>query len=598
MKKFRYWLYPLLCACVTVLSLTGCAGSTGTEEAETVSENKAREETGVDIAEDDPFDDEFEDNRTIYEDPEKIETMYLTVSRGNAGENTDHTWEEINSYSDYDYQKMGVPRYQVEGLLQIGESDGKTLDPDGLGFGRETPNCRVSIRGQTSTLFRYKNYKIRLDEDAGEWDGQSVINLNKHMMDGLRFRNKMMFDLQSQIPHMVSMKTTFVHLYVKDETSENGDGQFHDYGLYTQVEQPNKKFLLRHGLDRFAHLYKENKIFEFGKNDAIRLVTDPDYDEEEFSYYLKTKGDQDHSKLLDLIDDVNDASVTPDDLLDTWLDRDNLAAWLAFNILTGNIDTQSRNTLLYSSLNSHTWYLMDWDCDGGFLQEEKRVLGKESPDADGWENGVSNYWGNHLFQKALKSESFRKELEEKVEELYEGILSPENVQKMADHYAEIVKPYLYEGHDVGNLPLTASEYQRVESAVGKEVEDNREKFYASLERPQPFFIGNPSVEGNEIEFHWDASFDFQKDLITYSFELADNLNFDHPLVKKDGLETPEYEYEGKLKPGEYFIRVTASDADGNRTSSFDICVDGSSIKHYGVLCFYVNEDGSLHRKGE
>ena len=34
--------------------------------------------------------------------------MYLPVSRGNSSEGTDHTWKEINSYSAYDYDKMGV----------------------------------------------------------------------------------------------------------------------------------------------------------------------------------------------------------------------------------------------------------------------------------------------------------------------------------------------------------------------------------------------------------------------------------------------------------------------------------------------------------
>lgn len=46
--------------------------------------------------------------------------MYLTVSRGNSSENTDHSWAEINTYSVYDYADMGVTRYQVMGLLQAG----------------------------------------------------------------------------------------------------------------------------------------------------------------------------------------------------------------------------------------------------------------------------------------------------------------------------------------------------------------------------------------------------------------------------------------------------------------------------------------------
>ena len=42
----------------------------------------------------------------------------LTVSKGNSSENTYHTWKEINSYSVYDYEDMGVERYQVAGLCR------------------------------------------------------------------------------------------------------------------------------------------------------------------------------------------------------------------------------------------------------------------------------------------------------------------------------------------------------------------------------------------------------------------------------------------------------------------------------------------------
>lgn len=58
------------------------------------------------------------------------------------------------------------------------------------------------------------------------------------MGEGLRFRNKMAYDLIRGIDQMMGLRTQFVHLYVKDETS--GSNSFDDYGLYTQVEQLNK----------------------------------------------------------------------------------------------------------------------------------------------------------------------------------------------------------------------------------------------------------------------------------------------------------------------------------------------------------------------
>lgn len=38
-----------------------------------------------------------------------------------------------------------------------------------------------------------------------------------------------------------------------------------------------------------------------------------------------------------------------------------------------------------------------------------------------WEVGVSNYWGNILFQRCLKSDAFREKLDQVIEELRKGI---------------------------------------------------------------------------------------------------------------------------------------------------------------------------------
>ena len=195
---------------------------------------------------------------TMYE-PEDIVTMYLTVSTGNEAENTNHTWNEVNTYSVYDYEDMGVDRYKVEGLLQIGDESGPL--PGNLGYNQVSPNCTIQIRGQSSSRQPIKNYKISLKDNKGTWMGNTSIPLNKHVNEGLRFRNKMAYDLIKDIDEMMGLRTRFVHLYVKD-TTDGGNNKFTDYGLYTYVEQPNKKMLKAHGLDANGHFYKINE-FEF-----------------------------------------------------------------------------------------------------------------------------------------------------------------------------------------------------------------------------------------------------------------------------------------------------------------------------------------------
>ena len=94
-------------------------------------------------------------------------------------------------------------------------------------------------------------------------------------------------------------------------------------------------------------------------------------------------------------------------------------------LLTGNVDTQSRNFYLYSPLNSERFYILAWDLDGMFKRSEYAVIGRS--DYIEWENGVSNYWGNVLFQRCLKSETYRKALDDAVNDIkdaIEGMLEP------------------------------------------------------------------------------------------------------------------------------------------------------------------------------
>ena len=71
----------------------------------------------------------------------------------------------------------------------------------------------------------------------------------------MRFRNKLSYDLLKGIPQLMSLRTQFVHLYVRDLT-EGNSAEFQDYGLYTQVEQLNKTGMENHGMDSKGQLYK------------------------------------------------------------------------------------------------------------------------------------------------------------------------------------------------------------------------------------------------------------------------------------------------------------------------------------------------------
>lgn len=573
----------LTCGCMLVLA-SGC-GSVN-DEKQAAQENNTEAEQEFSVQNDTK---KIYDKDSLYtnEDETSVVTMYLTVSSGNESDNTNHTWTEVNSYSVYDYDAMGVERYAVNGLLQVGDENGPVEGE--LGYGQIIPNATVTIRGQTSSRYSQKNYRISIKDGKGTWNDQKVINLNKHEQDMTRFSNKMCYDLMKNLEDMIALRTQFVHLYVKD-TTEGGNNDFTDYGLYTQVEQLNRRALQSHGLDKNGQLYKIN-FFEFYRyEDVIKLKNDADYDEEAFEELLEIKGDDDHSKLIAMLDDVNNYSVPIEETIDKWFEEDNLLSWLAFQILMGNIDTQSRNSFLYSPLNVDTFYFISWDCDGAFVDTRRQY--QVTDEVYGWEKGISNYWGNVLFQRIFKSDTLRSDLNEKIEE-YRGILTEELLSEKANQYAEVVKQYAYSSPDLQYMPITQAQYADMLNYLPSEVERNYQLYLESLVSPMPFFIGLPQKQETGLKFNWNSSYDFGEETITYTIEIDDDYSFSNPILREEGLFVPEYDYSETLPAGQYFVRVKATNESGYEQYAFDYYVTSESIKKYGVLCFYVLEDGTI-----
>lgn len=164
MRKYKK-AAGLLAVSLAVMMCSGCAldRKKSTENQEAEAGDSEVENTEIKKSEKQDINKvHLRDKDTLYEndDDTSVVTMYLTVSRGNSSENTNHSWEEINSYSVYDYDEMGVDRYQVAGLLQVGDENGPQSGE--VGYGETVPNAMVQIRGQTSSRYAQKNYKIEL----------------------------------------------------------------------------------------------------------------------------------------------------------------------------------------------------------------------------------------------------------------------------------------------------------------------------------------------------------------------------------------------------------------------------------------------------
>ncbi|NCB36411.1 MAG: spore coat protein CotH, partial [Clostridia bacterium] len=364
------------------------------------------------------------DDASLYRayDPVDPICFYITVVGGNAADGTDHTFEEVNAYRNL--QGMtNVEKIKTEIIFQVGDETGPRSGE--VGYSAVGSNATMNMRGRTSTYYPQKSYRIDLYDTAGLWRGQRAIAINKHPGDHTRLRNMLYFELLQDVPGLTSLRTQFVHVYINDRTDPANKNEFVDHGLYTQVELPNGRFLRNHGLSQNGNLYKANLNEMFRYEDKLRLATDPLYDIAAFSEILEPKTSQDHSKLLNMLDMLNDFSTPIEEVAQKHFNIDNLTSYLAFNLLMFNPDSNAQNYLLYSPVNSDCWYYICWDGDGSLSWYEDELLQNawlESP----WTRGVSNYWGVVLFNRLLRTQSFREALIDKVE-LLRTMITPERI---------------------------------------------------------------------------------------------------------------------------------------------------------------------------
>lgn len=507
----------------------------------------------------------MEENKSIYseDDPQSLVYFYVTVQRGDAGSDTDHSFAEVNSVVRFVEDSHFANDVFARAIVQVGDAQGP--QPGMLGYGATVSNATIRVRGNSSSVRPQKSYKLALDDEAGLWRGQSNIALNKHAFDATRLRNKLYFDLLRPVEDISSLRTQFVRLYIKDETA--GETQYTDYGLFTQAEVPTKKYLANHDLDSEGYLYKAIS-FNFEMSDGLKNFDDPDFDQAAFDQILSCKGRQDNEKLIQLVEMIADKSIDINEIVVDYIDRDNYLTWLAYNILMGNNDTTVQNFYLYSPLNSQKWFFIPWDGDNCLHWQEDQVEGIQD-NYGSWEHGVANYWGVLLHQRFLKNEQNRADLAAKVEELHQ-VINRDTVNALAREYDQVVRPYVLAMPDFYYLGNTEAERDTILAGLGDQVELAYQQFYDSLQELMPFFMYPPEREGDSVRFWWEDAYDFQNQPITYRLQVAATPDFASPVVDVSGLESTEYQVPaGQLAPGTWYYRVTAQTRDGRTAPSMN-----------------------------
>lgn len=542
---------------VLILFISGCSFPLAASKTATSIDAKEQKQS----ANADKKADQLVEDRKVYQNDKEdsVIDLYVTVSTGESQSD----FYTINHW--YDNGGAGDPP-KLDAIVQEGSPNGPQQGD--WGYGTKVTNSSIEIRGNSSRFVPQKSYKITLAGNAGLWHGQTIINLNKHEYDITRVRQKLSFDFFKGIPNMTSLRTQFVRLHVKDLTADKPDQQFADYGLYTQVEQPNKRFLYAHGLDPNGNLYKAN-FFEFHRYpDQLKLATDPKYNKKDFESILQIKGSEDHDKLLKMLDDVNDYKLDINDVVDKYFNRDNYLTWMAVNILMGNIDTDAQNYFLYNPLNSEKFYFLPWDYDAAWGQqneESERTKGFTAK----WQLGLSNYWGSVLHQRFFKDSKNVDALDKKIKEVSK-ILNKQKIKELIDKYYPIVNANIKKSPDLNGLPWKIENFDKKYQNLVNIPEQNKDTYYKNLENPMPIFLGDLTLENNFYEFTWDPSYDLQGDNLTYDFQISQSIDFSTTYVEQKNLSNTAFKVAAdQLKKGKNYWRVIVKDSKGNTQIAFD-----------------------------
>lgn len=492
------------------------------------------------------------------EETEDLIYFFVTITEN---KHADYTFSDINQMDLLESLEKGDP--QLEIVFQEGTKEGP--EDNYFGYGETKSNALIELRGNTTRNAVQKSYKIRLNNDAGLWNGKQILNLNKHPFDFLKVRNKLSFDYFDLIPNIPSLKTQFVQLYVKDLTKNPPDRDFTDYGLFTLIEEPNKRFLVSAEMDPDGYLYKA-KSFEFHRYpNKLRSRYDSLYDEKEFERILQIEGRSYHEKLLMMLEDVNNEQLSINQVIDKHFDRDNYLTWLAVNILFGNLDTSSQNFYLYSPLYSDKWYFLPWDYDGAWDFYWQR--GSRQEYLPPWREGIQNYGSVVLHRRFFQDPNNVKELTQKIESLM-SVINEENTRDLLSFYYPVVQPIITRPPDSKEAPVDISRYDEQYWDLIQVPMRNRERFYHSLEKPMPFFLGEPEIKEKKILFRWQETYDPQGDKISYLFQLSIEPSFSSIMYEQEVHNRTQLTIP-MPDSGMYYWRVIVSDHKGNKQIAFD-----------------------------
>ena len=501
----------------------------------------------------------LKEDKSIYGEPDNnIYDVYISVfpTKDENGEMLDFSAFGKHVARDHSYNPT------LNCNIQILNEDEK-LDPL---LNLDMKNATIRVRGNSSRGDIYKSYKVKFTDENCNFQGQKSLNINKHSEDITKIATKLETQLLVGMDDITSYRTYFMRVWIRDASLPVEEQKFEYYGLYTQIEQPNKSYLESHGLSSNASMYKARN-FSFYLDDVLKNVTDSEYDEEAFESVLGIREAKNHDKLLEMLEAVNDETNDFEEVFNHYFDEDNYLTWLAFSLLMGNDDIINHNFIIYNPDYSDTWYFVPWDFDGTLrFGEYESSLMKLPPSLKG---------GQKLNQSVLHRRYFRLEgsiekIQKKMEELLENYITRSTVNELVNGYKGVLEKTMVLEPDILLLEMSPNELPDYLDSLYDGILSNYEAFKTAVEYPVPMYVAQPTVNADgTIHFAWQPSYSYQGRTITYNLQLFSDYTMKNPILEVNNIIEPYYDTKSPIESGTYYLKVTSVDSNGNEQLSLE-----------------------------
>jgi spore coat protein H len=277
----------------------------------------------------------------------------------------------------------------------------------------------VGVRDRGDWARSWPKKSLKLFFDRGQlFEGQKTLNLNSGWHDPAFVREPLAYHVYAAAG-VPAPRSRMVRLHV--------NGQFR--GLYVEVEQPDKAFLRRYGLEG-ASAYKaasrsnQSDERELGGEAAYRL-----------HYEKQTQKTESYEELQSFCQDLA-GTTNALSFFERRVDLDTYISYLAVTVLVQNWDCYNKNHyLVRDTLGSRKWVVVPWDVDRtfgdysryGFSETRLPILHgtRERPGSTGW---------NRLADRFLSEPRLRARFLDRLAALLETEFTAEKLYPVLDRF--------------------------------------------------------------------------------------------------------------------------------------------------------------------